>query len=130
MPTKNGRYNVTNDNPYDLQAPLHSELAFQHGINFEIKVSDFEFSSAGLLLSPPPPSPPPPGSVTNLYGICSRFFFDSIFIKDFNFIFYKKNLLLGLSLRIRLMLLRFSPESIQSTIHLIFRFLLIQFYAR
>lgn len=38
MPSKNGAYNVISDDIYDCRIPLHSELAFQHGIHFQTKV--------------------------------------------------------------------------------------------
>lgn len=39
MPAKT-KYNLVDDG-HDLRIPLHNEEAFQHGINFEAKVSFF-----------------------------------------------------------------------------------------
>lgn len=39
MPAKT-KYNLVDDG-HDLRIPLHNEEAFQHGINFEAKVSLF-----------------------------------------------------------------------------------------
>ena len=37
MPTKKNKYNLVED-AYDTRIPLHSEEAFQHGIDFSAKV--------------------------------------------------------------------------------------------
>lgn len=39
MPTKHGPYDAITDDLYDACIPLHNEVAFQHGIHFESKVS-------------------------------------------------------------------------------------------
>lgn len=40
MPSKRrGQYDIIQDDLYDCRIPLHNELAYQHGIHFEAKVS-------------------------------------------------------------------------------------------
>ena len=40
MPSKRrGHYDIIQDDLYDCRIPLHNELAYQHGIHFEAKVS-------------------------------------------------------------------------------------------
>lgn len=36
---KRGPYDIIADDLYDCRIPLHNELAYQHGIHFEAKVS-------------------------------------------------------------------------------------------
>lgn len=52
MPAKT-KYNLVDDG-HDLRIPLHNEEAFQHGINFEAKVS---FFFSGMLCLHPAANP-------------------------------------------------------------------------